>query len=142
MKKTTTVIMIMTVMSLLIFSGCKRHGHDNDRSTLALDYLSETLDLTEEQQTMLDRYKTEIKTKAESHKEDKDQVYAMIKTQIAADKMDLELITEEAEIHKQHMDEIMDMVIARVVEFHQTLSAEQKTKLLKKMEKFKKFHAE
>ena len=38
------------------------------------------------------------------------------------------------------MDEVISLVIDRLAEFHQTLTLEQKTKLVDKIQSFKKFH--
>jgi len=38
------------------------------------------------------------------------------------------------------MDELIDLGIDRLVEFHKTLTPEQKTKLVKKLENFEKWH--
>jgi hypothetical protein len=38
------------------------------------------------------------------------------------------------------MDEMIDLAVVRIAEFHRTLTPEQKAKLVKKVESFRKYH--
>jgi Spy/CpxP family protein refolding chaperone len=41
---------------------------------------------------------------------------------------------------RAQMDEIVDLIVVRLAEFHKTLTPEQKEKLIAKIETFKKWH--
>jgi Spy/CpxP family protein refolding chaperone len=41
---------------------------------------------------------------------------------------------------RAQMDEIVDLIVVRLAEFHKTLTSEQKEKLIAKIETFKKWH--
>jgi len=45
-----------------------------------------------------------------------------------------------AEQHRAKMDEMVDLGIDRLVAFHQTLTPEQKAKLIKKLEDCERWH--
>ena len=42
--------------------------------------------------------------------------------------------------HRAQMDEVVDLIVDRLSEFHKTLTPEQKEKLVAKIETFKKWH--
>ena len=42
--------------------------------------------------------------------------------------------------HRAQMDEVVDLIVVRLSEFHKTLTPEQKDKLVAKIETFKKWH--
>ena len=105
-----------------------------------LDYMSEALDLNEDQQAMASSYKDEIMAKVKSMHSDKKQMHDEIKTQLTGESIDKERVKALVAEHRAGMDEVIDLVVERVADFHATLSPEQRTKLVNKLEKFEKRH--
>ena len=60
--------------------------------------------------------------------------------QLEKEEMDADELKQIAARHRTQMDEIIDLGIDRLVEFHKTLTPEQKAKLLEKLEDFERWH--
>ena len=141
MKKKVLTISLAGILiaGLLTFAGCKRHGHHKG-AEFVVDYASEVLDLTDAQQADLNQIKEEFMEKAEQMHADKDAMKATLMAQLASEQMDEVELKRLAAQHRAQMDELIDLGIDRLVEFHKTLTPEQKTKLVKKLENFEKWH--
>jgi len=130
---------VLIVVGLLTFAGCKRHGHHKGAEFM-VDYVSEVLDLTDAQRTDLDQIKEEFMAKAEQMHADKDAMKADILAQLEKEEMDADELQRIAALHRARMDEFIDLGIHRLVEFHKTLTPEQKAKLVQKLEDCEKWH--
>jgi Spy/CpxP family protein refolding chaperone len=134
----------ISIIALLIagvagFSGCRRHSHAH-KAEFMVDYISETLDLTESQQAQLNQIKDEIMEKAQQMHADKESMHAELVAQLRSEEIDQDLVKAKIAQHRAQMDDIIDLLVARLAEFHKTLTAEQKEKLVAKIETFKKWH--
>ena len=141
MIRTLTIIPLIAVMGLgaALFVGCNHRGHGRGAAFM-LDYMSEALDLNEDQQAMASSYKDEIMAKVKSMHSEKKQMHDEIKTQLAGESIDKLRVKALVAKHRVGMDEVIDLVVERVADFHATLSPEQRTKLITKLEKFEKRH--
>jgi len=141
MKKKVLTISLAGILiaGLLTFAGCKRHGQHKGVEFM-VDYASEVLDLTDTQQADLNQIKEEFMEKAEQMHADKDAMKATLMAQLASEQMDEVELKRLAARHRAQMDELIDLGIDRLVEFHKTLTPEQKVKLVKKLEDFEKWH--
>ena len=129
----------LIILGLLTFAGCKRYGHHKGAEFM-VDYVSEVLDLTDAQRAHLDQIKEEFMAKAEEMHTDKDAMQADILAQLEKKEMDANELKQLADRHRARMDEVIDLGIDRLVEFHKTLSPEQKAKLVKKLEDCERWH--
>lgn len=141
MVRTLTIIAIIAAFGLgsAVFVGCHHRGHHRG-AEFVMDYLSETLDLTEEQQSMANAHKDEIMAKIMAMHANKKEMHAEIKTQLSSESMDTLRVKELVAEHRSKMAEVADLVVDRVAELHATLSPEQRDKLVSKLEKFEKRH--
>ena len=141
MKKKAIFIPLagLLIVGLLTFAGCKRHGHHKGAEFM-VDYVSEVLDLTDVQRADLDQIKKEFMEKAEQMHAGKDAMKADLLTQLEKEEMDAVELKQLAARHRAQMDELIDLGIDRLVEFHKTLTPEQKAKLVKKLEDFERWH--
>ena len=141
MIRTLTIVSLIAVMGLgsALFVGCNHRGHGRGAAFM-LDYMSEALDLNEDQQAMASSYKDEIMAKVKSMHSEKKQMHDEIKTQLAGESIDKLRVKALVAEHRAGMDEVIDLVVDKVAEFHATLSPEQRTKLIAKLEKFEKRH--
>jgi Spy/CpxP family protein refolding chaperone len=130
---------VLIVAGLLTFTGCKRHGHHKGAEFM-IDYVSEVLDLTDAQRADLDQIKEEFMAKAEQMHADKDTMKADILAQLEKEEMDADALKQIADLHRARMDEFIDLGIDRLVDFHKTLTPEQKAKLVQKLEDCERWH--
>ena len=129
----------MLISGVALFSGCRRHSHGH-KAEFIVDYISETLDLNDSQQAQLDQIKDELMEKAQLMHADKASMHAELVAQLRSEEIDQELVKAKIAEHRAKMDEIVDLIVIRLAEFHKTLTAEQKEKLIAKIETFKKWH--
>ena len=129
----------MLISGVALFSGCRRHSHGH-KAEFMVDYISEALDLNESQQAHLDQIKDELMAKAKGMHADKESLHEELVTQLRSEEIDQVRVTAVIAEHREKMDEIIDLVVVRLAEFHKTLTAEQKEKLIAKIETFKKWH--
>ena len=139
-RKVSYITLIGVLVSgLAVYSGCRHHRHDRGAAFL-VDYLSEVLDLTEPQQEQLDRYKEEIMEKALRMRADRKALHEDMINQLRTDDIDKEQLKKTVAKARSQMNEMVDLVVDRLVEFHHTLTPEQKDKLVSKLEKFEQWH--
>lgn len=136
-KKTVFGFILTALISLLLFTGCKTH---HSKGEFALDYLTEVLDLTKEQETQLESIREELHTEAEKLHTGKKEMLETLKQQLAGDIMDKEILRQLVEDHRMRMDGIVNLAINRLTDFHSGLSPEQRNKLITKLDKMEKFH--
>jgi len=129
----------MLISGVGLFSGCRRHSHGH-KAEFMVDYISEALDLNESQQAQLDQIKDELMAKAKGMHADKESLHEELVTQLRSEEIDQARVKAVIAEHREKMDEIIDLVVVRLAEFHKTLTAEQKEKLIAKIETFKKWH--
>jgi len=135
--RTLTIITILTLVGLgtTLFVGCHhRGGHGG--ADFMVDYMTEVLDLSEDQEDMADRFKNEILAKTREMHADKKQMHAEIKAQLSGEAIDTERVKAMMVEHRKEMEVVMNLAVDRIAEFHATLSPEQRAKLIKKLEKW------
>ena len=139
-KKGLYILLIgMLISGGALFSGCRRPSHAH-KAEFMVDYISETLDLNESQQAQLDQIKDELMTKAQQMHTDKESMHGELVAQLRSEEIDQERVKALIAEHRAKMDEIIDLAVVRLAEFHKTLTPEQKEKLIAKIETFKKWH--
>jgi Spy/CpxP family protein refolding chaperone len=129
----------MLISGVGLFSGCRRHSHGH-KAEFMVDYISEALDLNESQQAQLDQIKDELMAKVKEMHADKESMHEELVAQLRSEEIDQVKVKDLIAEHRAKMDEIIDLVVVRLAEFHKTLTAEQKEKLIAKIETFKKWH--
>ena len=134
-----TLLIGMLISGLAMFSGCRRNSHGH-KAEFMVDYISEALDLNESQQAQLDQIKDELMAKAKGMHADKESMHEELVTQLRSEEIDQARVKAVIAEHRAKMDEIIDLVVVRLAEFHKTLTPEQKEKLIAKIETFKKWH--
>ena len=134
-----TVLIAVLGVGSLVFVGCRHPGHQRGAAFM-MDYMAEALDLTEAQQTMANSYKDEILVKIRSKHSDKKEMHAELKRQLSGSTIDTVRVKTLIAEHRAGMDDVIDLAVDRMAEFHATLSPEQREKLVGKLEKFEKKH--
>ena len=127
------------LISIAGFAGCRRHSPDQ-KAEFMVDYVSETLDLNESQKAHLDQIKEELLEKGVQMRADKATMHAELITQLRSEEIDQDRLKSMVTAHRVKMEELIDLAIVKLAEFHKTLSPEQREKLVTKLESFKKWH--
>ena len=140
LKKGLTAFLVgALITSLGLFSGCRRSSGAH-KAAFIVDYISETLDLDDSQQALLNQIKDELMAKADQMRADRASMHAELIAQLRSEEIDQARVKAMIAGHRAKMDEVIDLIVFRLAEFHKTLSPEQKEKLIAKIEAFKKWH--
>ncbi|MGB5745393.1 MAG: Spy/CpxP family protein refolding chaperone [Desulfobacterales bacterium] len=121
------------------FAGCRRHS-PYQKAEFMVDYVSETLDLNESQKEHLDQIKEELLEKGSRMHADKAAMHSELVSQLRSEEIDQERLKAMVTEHRVKMEEMIDLAIVKLAEFHKTLTPEQREKLVAKLESFKKWH--
>jgi len=138
-SKRSIILIILLVAGLAVFSGCRRPG-GGQGAEFMVDYVSETLDLNDSQRAQLESIKEELIQKHEEMRAGKEALYAEAKALLLSEQIDEASVKAMVAEQRARMDAVVDLAITRFIEFHKTLSPEQKAKLVDKLEKFEKYH--
>ena len=140
LKKGLSIVLICVFISgALIFSGCRSHSHQS-KAEFMVDYIAETLDLTDSQRERLNGIKEEFVVKAQEMHAEKQAMHAEFMAELRKEQIDQGKVKDLIAKKRAQMDEIIDLAVVRLSEFHQTLSAEQREKLVAKLEWFHEKH--
>jgi len=121
------------------FAGCRRHS-PHQKAEFMVDYVSETLNLNESQKEHLDQIKDELLEKGMQMRADKAAMHSELVSQLRSEEIDQESLKAMVTGHRVKMEEMIDLAIVKLAEFHKTLTPEQREKLVAKLESFKKWH--
>jgi len=140
LKKGLTIALIGVFISgVLIFTGCRSHSHEG-KAAFMVDYIAETLDLTEGQRAQLDGIKGEFIAKAREMHGEKEAMHAAFMAEVRKDEISRENLKDLIDQKRAQIDEFINLAMDRLVEFHKTLSPEQREKLVTKIEYFHEKH--
>jgi Spy/CpxP family protein refolding chaperone len=138
-KNFNLLVVMLLIAGIAVFSGCRRHSHAH-KAEFMVDYISETLDLTDGQEEQLNQIKDEVMVKAQQMHADKEAMREELIEQLGREEIDKARVKEMVAERRAQMDEIIDLLVDRLTEFHKTLTPGQKDKLIAKIETFKKWH--
>ena len=140
LKKGLTIAVICVFISgALIFTGCRSHSHQG-KAEFMVDYIAETLDLTETQRAQLDGIKAEFIGKAGEMHAQKETMHNEFMAELRKEELDAQRLRELISQKQEQMDQMINLAVTRLVEFHKTLSPEQREKLVAKIEYFHEKH--
>jgi protein CpxP len=132
-------IIVVLLLSVAGLAGCRRHS-PGQKAEFMMDYVSETLDLDESQQTHLDQIKDELLEKGMQMRADKAAMHGELVAQLRSEAIDPDRLKAMVTEHRVKLEALIDLGIIRLAEFHKTLTPEQREKLVAKLESFKKWH--
>jgi Spy/CpxP family protein refolding chaperone len=139
-KKGLSIALICVFISgALVFTGCRAPSHQG-KVEFVVDYIAETLDLTDSQREQLDGIKEEFMAKAKEMHAQKEAMHAELMAELRKEEIDQENLKGLIAQKREQMDEIIELAVTRLVEFHKTLSVEQREKLVTKLEWFHNKH--
>lgn len=131
---------IAVLLGSLSLAGCF-HGKGHHRGgEMMFEYAAWKLDLSEEQQALLEDVRTEMKKIREQNHEQRQQGKAELIGLIEADTLDtsaaMNLFNKRQAIIATHAPQVLDKIAA----FHATLTPEQKEIIIEKLNKMDKYH--
>jgi len=132
-------LMAFLLVAVAGFAGCRRHS-PHQKAEFMVDYVSETLDLNESQRAHLDQIKDELVEKGLQMRSDKAAMHSELVAQLRSEAIDQERLKAMVTDHRVKMEQLIDLGILRLAEFHKTLTPQQREKLVAKLESFKKWH--
>jgi protein CpxP len=138
-KRVTIVLICVFISAALLFTGCRSHSA-HGKVEFMVDYIAETLDLTEGQRAQLDGIKEEFLAKAKEMHAQKEAMHAELVAELRKEDINQENLKGLIAQKRAQMDEMIDLAVVRLVEFHKTLSPEQREKLVAKLEYFHEKH--
>ena len=139
-KKGLTIALICVFISgALVFTGCRSHSHQG-KVEFMVDYISETLDLTDPQREQLDGIKEEFMAKAKEMHAQKEAMHTEFMAELRKEEISRENLNDLIAQKRANMDEFINLALDRLVEFHKSLSTEQREKLVAKIEWFHEKH--
>ena len=138
-KKQMTAVAVFILAALVVFGGC-RHSSPAHRADKLINHVSDELDLTPAQQEMLDQFKDEMLERHEKMQAERHLRMEELMTEIKKDAMDKDRLMAMYNASKPKFDDTAAFVISSMVDFHSTLTPEQRAKLIENLEKLKKWH--
>jgi len=139
-KKGLTIVTIgVFIATALIFDGCRSDSHQG-KAEFMVDYIAETLDLTDQQRAQLDGIKEEFVAKAEAMRAEKKALHDAFMAELRKTEIDPQLLKGLIAQKQGQMTEILDLAVTRLAEFHRALTPEQREKLVAKLEWFHQRH--
>jgi Spy/CpxP family protein refolding chaperone len=138
-KRLTFVFICAFISAALLFSGCRSHSPEH-KAEFMVDYIAETLDLNDGQRAQLEEIKEEFLAKAREMHAQKEALHAELMDELRKAEIDPEILKDLIARKRTQMDEMINLAVTRLVEFHKTLSPEQREKLVAKLEYFRQKH--
>jgi Spy/CpxP family protein refolding chaperone len=140
LKKGLTIALIgIFISGALIFTGCRSHSHQH-KAEFMVDYIAETIDATDEQRAQLDGIKDEFVAKAKEMHDQKAAMHAAFMAELRKEELSRETLNDLIDQKRAQIDEFVNLAMDRLIEFHKTLSAEQREKLVTKIEYYHEKH--
>ncbi|MBN1799382.1 MAG: Spy/CpxP family protein refolding chaperone [Spirochaetales bacterium] len=143
MKKKALTITAFIAMGVLLtaLTGCRGHGphrgSPEKRAEFMINRLKAELDLSEQQVQLLNDIHKDIRSKMEENRPQREQHFELLKEQILADSLDTAEIKRYMDAQQNKHREMRDYVLQQIKRFHDTLTSEQKQKLVSLLEEFK-----
>jgi Spy/CpxP family protein refolding chaperone len=133
------LLIALLVFGVAVFTGCRQHSYSR-KAEFMEDYITEALDLNESQQAQLNQIKEELIDKARQMHANKESMHEELVAQLRSEEIDQVHVKAMIAEHRAQMDEIIDLMVVRLADFHKSLTPEQRDKLVAKIETFKKWH--
>ncbi len=145
--KSAKVKIIVTLVAVAVFASAiggvvwaKKKFRDGPHGFM-IGMIVDKLNLTETQKTQVEKIKDEIKTKMESKKGNRDDMMEELANEFTKDNLDKNKLKELDQQRIQNEQEMKDFMLDKLVEFHNLLTPEQRTKAVELMKDMKnKFH--
>ncbi len=134
------MIGLVGVLTMGAALGCRHHASPEKKLEGIIHHLTDDLNLTQEQQGVLEKFKSELLASVKKVQAARDKARQEIMVQIKGETLDQPQVLAAIDGVKAEVDDIITLAVAHMAEFHRTLSPEQKSLLVKKLEDLHKLH--
>ena len=131
------VAVVALAATILGFTECNRHRSPEERITHKMGHISSDLDLTEQQQGKLNDVKDEILRARGAIQNDHQELFHEVIAQFGNAQIDEATVLGLLDQHHALIKQAAPQVVARVSEFHEMLTPEQKAKAVEHLTWFK-----
>lgn len=127
----------LVVLALLGLNGCQQGHHlgKSNHMEMMINMISYKLEFTDEQKSKFEAIKDQLRAIRAENKDVRDQQKKEFKDLILAPEFDTEKATAVMDTRHQMMMEYRDPIMASIAELHATLTPEQKSKIVNRLEK-------
>ena len=141
-KKALTLAAFVVLGGILIaLIGCRghgfHHGSPEKKAEFMINRLKAELDLSEQQVELLRDIHQDVHSKFEENRPRREEHFELLKEQILSPRLDTEQIKQYMDAQQDKHREMRDYILQQIKRFHDTLTAEQKQKLVSLLEEFK-----
>ncbi len=140
MKIPGRIVLIGSIVMLgaLTLAACSpRQYTPEQRAEWMLKAMTNRLDLNDQQQSKLRAIKSEFESSMQKYDEQRRQLFDRLSQDIHSSQLDRQLLMQFVETRKQAYDDIAPRVVDKIIDFHASLTQEQKKKLAQSMDKFR-----
>jgi Spy/CpxP family protein refolding chaperone len=145
MKRSVKLILLtvfITVTAVGITACGHRHHSSEERAEWLVQRITDSLDLNDAQQAKLQAIKQEFEQGMKKYHEQRQAFYDRLLEDVQKPQLDKQLLLDMVDSRKQAYDEIAPRLIDKVIDFHASLNAEQKQKIVEHMQKFREHFKE
>lgn len=135
-KKILFLIPTLLIMTIAL-SACNHPDSHEEKAEWIMHKITRSLELRKDQIAKLHDIKNEIMKHQKQHKIKKAEILKNIKTEITKPSIDRIFFLKLIEQHKTNIDTIAPSIIDKIIVFHESLTSEQKIKILEILKKFK-----
>lgn len=137
-------VIILLIAATITLGSCFGHMHHaknmhEDLVEFQLFKITKELDLNESQQNFLKETINELKQKKETLHKDKDNHIKKLKKLINSDYITKDQLEPLIEEKQEKAELIKEFIIDKIIEFHSTLTDDQKMKAIKLIDKYTEF---
>ncbi len=131
----------LAVVSILlsgvwIISGCGHRSH-GERAEWMTEKIASKLELNEAQKKQLNSFKDELMDKKQQLRASRSTIEGELIAQLQSEKIDQEHLKEVIAKEEAKLDEMASTFVTQLTEFHDSLTPEQRIKLIEMVEKWK-----
>lgn len=130
------ILVVLIISSALFAFGCSRNLED--RADKMVNRISSKLELTDVQVIELTKIKNKALEIHQNYKKNKESRFSKVKSILLQNQISEDQVKEMINNKRQRIDSILPKIMPDILKFHKQLSSEQKQKLVKLLEKFKK----
>ena len=124
---------LASVAVLVSLTGC--YSSPEKRAERAVGYISNKLDLNDQQEDMLTGIKDKFMAARQEMRSERKNHHQMLTNLVRSDEMSADELMSMYEDHKQSIEQQLPLFVDDIIAFHKTLNTEQKETIIKFMDK-------
>ncbi|MFV2061028.1 MAG: hypothetical protein ACC653_10110, partial [Gammaproteobacteria bacterium] len=139
-KRLLIPTLLFLVLGAVTLSACNHPQSPEEKAEWVMHKIATTLELRQDQIVKLNDVKDEIMKHKKLHQTKKAEFMDGLMVEIEKPTIDRNFFINLIDQHKTNLDTLAPPIIDKIIIFHESLTVEQKTNVVKIMKKFKKMH--